>query len=92
MRQARTCGRVPAHGPTPSAPKQWKSDVQVKGLNPVSARSPLRAQQYKSARVSALTALAGAVPRKTAEGRQRIQHPAEIEPVIQFKSQHFNAL
>ena len=28
MRQASTCGRVRATGPTPSAPKQWKSDVR----------------------------------------------------------------
>ena len=30
MCQACTCGRVLARGPTPSAPKQWKSDVHVK--------------------------------------------------------------
>ena len=30
MRQASTCGRVLAPGPTPSAPKQWKSDLPVK--------------------------------------------------------------
>ena len=30
VRQARTCGRVQAPGPTPSAPKQWKLDVHVK--------------------------------------------------------------
>ena len=30
MRQASTCDRVKAHGPIPSAPKQWKSDVHVK--------------------------------------------------------------
>ena len=29
MRQARTCGQVLALGPTPSASKQWKSDVHV---------------------------------------------------------------
>ena len=41
MRQARTCGRVLDPGPTPSAPKQWKSDVHVKSLNPVRARSKM---------------------------------------------------
>ena len=30
MRQDRTCGQVGAPSPTPSAPKQWKSDVPVK--------------------------------------------------------------
>ena len=30
MCQARTCGRVLAPGRTPSAPKQWKSDVHIK--------------------------------------------------------------
>ena len=29
MRQASTCGLVLAQGRTPSAPKQWKSDVHV---------------------------------------------------------------
>ena len=30
MLQASTCGRVRAPGPTPSAPKQWKSDIHIK--------------------------------------------------------------
>ena len=30
-----------APGPTPSAPNQWNSDVDVESLKPVSARSPL---------------------------------------------------
>ena len=34
-------GRVLAHGPTPSAPKWWKSDVYVKSYIPVRARLPL---------------------------------------------------
>ena len=63
-------------GPSSSSPKQWKSDGRVKIYNSVSARAALKnpiknimprraqaAQQYKSARVSALT---GSVPRKMA--------------------------
>ena len=47
MRPDRTCGRVRAQGPTPSAPKQWKSDVHVKSSNPVSAKSPLTKSKKK---------------------------------------------
>ena len=75
-------GRNRAQGPTPSAPKQWKSDVHVKSYNPVSARSATDEIQerknykeginIKSACVSALT---GWVPRKMAEGLQRVSAP-----------------
>ena len=59
-------------GPSPSSPKQWKSDGHVNIYNFVSARSPLMKSKKKnyregrninSARVSALT---GSVPRKMA--------------------------
>ena len=72
MRQARTCVEVRAPGLTPSAPKQWKSDVHVQSQNPVSARLPqtkskkekiIERSNIQSARVSALT---GSLPRKMA--------------------------
>ena len=47
MCQVRTCGRVWALGLTPSAPKQWKSNVYVKSQNNVSARSPLTKSKKK---------------------------------------------
>ena len=80
MCQARTCGRVLARGRTPSAPKQWTSDVHVKSQNPVSARSPLtkskkkyrEGSNIKSGRVSALT---GSVPHKMAAALQKDSAP-----------------
>ena len=33
IRQASTCGGILAQGPTPSAPKEWKSDEHVKSQN-----------------------------------------------------------
>ena len=49
MRKACPCGRVLAPGRTgtPSAPKQWKLNVHVKGLNSVSARSSLNKSKKK---------------------------------------------
>ena len=48
MPRASTCGRVEALGPTPSAPKQMKSDVHVKILNFVCARSPVTKFERKT--------------------------------------------
>ena len=42
----RTSGRVQAPGPTPSAPKQRKSDVHVKSQNPVSGSARDRHWRY----------------------------------------------
>ena len=67
MCQARTCGRVRAPGPTPSAPKQWKS-VHVKSITlsardrhwQIQERKTYREHsKMKSAHVSTLT---GSVP------------------------------
>ena len=70
MLQAHTSGWVWAPGPTPSAPKHWKSN-DGHWLNPRKAweREREREQQYKRACVSALT---GSVPRKMVEGLQRV--------------------
>ena len=40
-----------ALGSTPSASKQWKSEVHVKSQKPVSARSPLREKIIESAAI-----------------------------------------
>ena len=73
MSQACTCGR-PNSNLSPSPPKQRKSDIPFKGYTPVSARLPLtksqkkieRAQQYKSASVTGVSALTASVPCKMA--------------------------
>ena len=45
------CDRVGAPGPPASTTKQWKSDVHVMSLNPVSARSPLPVTKFKEGEV-----------------------------------------
>ena len=47
-------GRVRAQGLTPSAPKQWKSEVHVKSLNSVDAR--LKLTKFEKKRERALRA------------------------------------
>ena len=54
MRQARTC-RVRAPGPTPSAPKQWNSDVDVESLKPCQreiATDEIRENIFKKKRLA----------------------------------------
>ena len=69
-----------APGPTPSAPKQWKSDV--KPCQREIATDEIKVEKNyvdrgnRKARVSALT---GSVPCKMAR-LQRNQHPAESNP------------
>ena len=74
MHQADTFGRVSAKSQPPSAPKQWRLDVQVNSQNFVRAKLPLtkfkkkkllREQQYERAGVSPLTSPA---PHKMTEG------------------------
>ena len=70
MHQADSFGRVIAQSQPPSAPKQWRLNVQVYSQNPEGARLPrkkklLREQQYERAGVSALTSTA---PHKMTEG------------------------
>ena len=76
--QASTCGQLVAKGQTPSAPKQWKSDVHIKSYKPVSARLPLTKSKKKSYRgcsnikSACVSALTGSVPRKMAEGQPKV--------------------
>ena len=76
--QVRICGRVRPPGPTPSAPKQWKSDVHVRDKT-LSARDCHRRNIKARVTQQRVSAVTGSVPRKMAEGSREVQHHARLD-------------
>ena len=86
MCQARTCARVLSQGPTPSAPKQCKSDVHVK-VKTLSARdrhwrNPNYYKECGNIKSWSVSALTGSVPCKMAKGLQRVSAPNGIRTTV----------
>ena len=87
IRQARTCGRVLAPGPTPSAPKQCMLRVQTLSAQDRQGRDSRKKKREREISLAALwrvrvSPLTGTVPRKMAKGLHRVSAPCKNRTML----------